>query len=238
MNFVLVPLSVGTPDRLKGQMHMVRRLYLAHLILRNLTPLFVSTLFSQKQINMLYTLSNGVLFMGGVDVDPRNYKQRKHAKTELVRHGLDKLEISLAQKAFNDGKPILGVCRGCQIINVSLGGTLHQHVPDTYGVDHSVETYDDLGKVKTTIHIFPHTNLFDIAGTKKETILCGHHQSVDKLGLGLRVCAQDKNGVVEAIEGIKPDQFALGVQAHIEMQDTLFATKIFDAFAEEVMSNS
>ena len=234
MNFVLIPLSVGTPDTLKSQMHIVRRSYQSHLISRDLTPLFITTLFTKEMINAAYLLSNGMLLMGGIDINPKTYNQKLHNKTERISTKLDELEITLAKKAFSDSKPILGICRGSQILNVALGGTLYKHLLDVYGVDHSVETYEELGKNKTKINILPNTNLLDIAKTKTAAVLCGHHQSVNNLGRGLRVCAQDKNGVVEAIEGVKPAQFAIGIQAHIEMQHTKFTHSVFNEFAKYV----
>ena len=234
MRHVIIPLSIGTPDKHESQMHIVRRSYQSQLIARGITPLFITTLFTLEMIEWVYSHSNGILLMGGVDINPEHYHEQKHEETTCVEHMLDDLEIALAQKALNDGKPILGICRGCQILNIARGGSLHQHVPEVYGVDHSVENYEHLGERSTEISILENTHLYTITGESSATVLCGHHQSVNNLGSGLRVSAQDPHGVIEAIETTDSNTFALGIQAHIEMQHTSFSRAIFDAFAQYV----
>lgn len=234
MKFVLVPLSVNTPDSSSSQMHIIRRTYLRKLIENGLTPILVSTLFTTEQVSYYYKMCSGVLIMGGTDINPTHYGQQKVKNTVLVDHSLDNLEIKLVKRAFKDKKSILGICRGCQIINVALGGTLVQHIPDKYNVNHAVEKYEDLGNIKTKIKIDTKSKLYQITNLATAIVNCGHHQSIDKLGRGLVVSAIDSVGVVEAIES-SGKNFILGIQSHPETQNNNFSSRIFRAFSKSVI---
>lgn len=114
--------------------------------------------------------------------------------------------------AFERAMPVLGVCRGAQMINVTLGGTLHQ---DAYGI---YEASDRLWTVlpKKDITIAPDTRLARIAGTEPMRVNALHSQAVNRLGEGLHVAATDNGGMIQAVERMDEDHFALGVQWHPE----------------------
>jgi len=234
MKFVLIPLSVGVPDTINSQMHIIRRTYFTKLNTNGLTPILVSTLHTKEEIEYFYKMSQGLLIMGGTDINPICYGQKVNKNTLTVDHSLDRLEISLAKKAIKDKKPILGICRGCQIINVSQKGSLIQHVPEKYSKNHAVETYEQLGNVKTKITINKNSKLFKITNTSSTIVNCGHHQSVGNVGTNLLVSAISSDDVVEAIEGVG-EPFVMGIQSHIETQDTQFSSRIFKAFAKAVL---
>jgi putative glutamine amidotransferase len=123
----------------------------------------------------------------------------------------DKLEWNLLEQATNKGIPVLGICRGMQLINVFYGGTLHQEVD---------QFYSETGHPQTAwpykrITLKPGTKLHDIFKTTRLKVNALHHQAVDKLGRGIRTSAVDSAGVIQAIE--HPDaEFILGVQWHPE----------------------
>ncbi|NCT55684.1 gamma-glutamyl-gamma-aminobutyrate hydrolase family protein [bacterium] len=231
MKFVLIPISVGVPDIITSQMHIIRRTYFTKLTNNGLTPLLVSTLHSKEEIDYFYRLASGLLLMGGTDINPKLYGQKQHRKTKVIKQSLGILEFKLAKRAVKDKKPILGICRGCQMINVALGGTLIQHVPDKYNENHEVENYEHLGEVKTKVTVIKNSRLCNLTTLSKTVVNCGHHQSVDKLGTGLRVSALSQEGVVEAIEGAG-ESFVMGIQSHIETQNSKFSNNIFKAFAK------
>lgn len=153
---------------------------------------------------------DAVIIGGGDDISPDLYGG------ELVRSarldpGRDALERRLVHEAFESGKPVLGICRGSQMINVALGGSLHQ---DAYGI------YRDSDHLRTIlprkeIHIEPGTHLANRSGTAPMRINALHSQAVDRQGDGLRVAARDRGGMVQAIERVRPP-FVLGVQWHPE----------------------
>ena len=179
---------------------------------------------------------DGVIIGGGDDISPDLYGG------ELVRSarldpGRDGLERRLVHDAFDAGKPVLGICRGSQMINVALGGSLHQ---DAYGI------YKESDRQRTIlprkeIHIQPGTHLADLSGTAPMRINALHSQAVDRLGDGLRVAARDRGGMVQAIERQRPP-FVLGVQWHPEhlfyahRQQALFKALLAAAADEGAMS--
>lgn len=123
----------------------------------------------------------------------------------------DALEIALIREADERGLPVLGVCRGAQLINVERGGSLHQDIYQTYPHARRIRT----PLPRKTIHILKGSRLAEIKGTEVSRVNALHHQSVDRLGQSLRVCAWDEAGIVQAVEdqGLR---LVLGVQWHPE----------------------
>lgn len=153
---------------------------------------------------------DGIIIGGGDDISPDLYGGKLVASARLDPDR-DALERRLVGEAFDAGKPVLGICRGSQMLNVALGGTLHQ---DAYGVyAGSQHVYTILPR--KTVSISPGTRLAGLSGTRPMKINALHSQAVDLLGHGLRVAARDQGGMVQAIERVA-DPFALGVQWHPE----------------------
>jgi putative glutamine amidotransferase len=163
---------------------------------------------------------DGILLSGGDDVDPGRYGQPAHPETELASSERDAYEIALARAAYDRGVPVLAICRGLQVANVALGGSLHQHVPDVFGasVPHRLPvdgvTYRGLIDAHR-LEIAAGSRLAEITG---DALVTGsrHHQSVDRVGAGLRVVARSSDGVIEALETPGATQFFLAVQWHPE----------------------
>lgn len=162
---------------------------------------------------------DGVLFAGGEDVDPGFYgEQRKYESVEVNR-ARDEFELSLLKRALDRRLPILGICRGIQLLNVGFGGTLYQDLDEDAapGLDHR---QTDSGKARNEI---THT----VTITEPESLLAGavqgscrvnsiHHQAIRHLGRGLKVSAHSEDGLVEAIEAADDYPFLLAVQWHPE----------------------
>ena len=158
---------------------------------------------------------DGLIITGGRDMDPASYGQPPHPATdEPVEDNRlrDAFELALFEGAFRRGMPVLGICRGAQVVNVAMGGTLHQHLPDVLG-----HTRHQQGNA-----VFSTSSVRTVAGTRLAALIgessdaqCYHHQAIDKLGDGLIVSAQDGDGVIEAVE-IPSDNFVVAVQWHPE----------------------
>lgn len=162
-------------------------------------------------VRALYDLCDGLLLPGGKDVDPSSYGAEPREEETLP--DLDIVEIALSRWAAEDGLPLFGVCRGEQVLNVALGGTLCGHIGDLPGTaDHGG---DDMPTVWHEIEITPGSRLAAALGGVSATVNSRHHQAVDRLGEGLHATAVSPDGVVEAIEA-DGDWFALGVQWHPE----------------------
>jgi putative glutamine amidotransferase len=155
---------------------------------------------------------DGLVITGGKDVDPARYGQAPHPTTDEPRTDRDAWEFALLAGALRRGRPVLGICRGAQVLNVALGGTLHQHLPDVVG--HSRHQAGNAVFSTSTVRTLPATRLAALIGESSDA-QCYHHQAIDRLGEGLIVSAQDTDGVIEAVE-IPGDTFVLAVQWHPE----------------------
>lgn len=168
----------------------------------------------------LLTALDGLLFAGGPDIDPALYDAEPDPRTGEPHPARDSWEFDLLQDALARDLPLLGVCRGLQVLNVALGGTLVQHLPD--GSHQQVPAVYARRKVR----IDPDSRLGSVLGTGTD-VSCYHHQAADTLGAGLRATAWSADGTVEALE--LPDRrFTLGVQWHPETD--LDDLRLFAAF--------
>jgi putative glutamine amidotransferase len=159
---------------------------------------------------------DGVCISGGPDLHPSAYGRESHRLLGPTWPHLDLFEIGLARRACNRGVPILGLCRGAQVLNVALGGTLHQHVSEVVGegVRHRQK---EPGSTPTHgVEVAPDSMLAELMGTTPCEVNSFHHQAVDQLGAGLRAVAWAPDGIVEAVELSGARQFVLGVQWHAE----------------------
>jgi putative glutamine amidotransferase len=155
---------------------------------------------------------DGLVITGGRDVDPATYGQERHPKTDEPTGGRDAFEFALLAEALRRGLPVLGICRGAQVLNVTLGGTLHQHLPDVVG--HYQHQLGNAVFNTSTIKTVPGTRVAALIGESTDA-QCYHHQAIAELGKGLIASAWDADGVVEAVEGVG-DSFVVAVQWHPE----------------------
>jgi putative glutamine amidotransferase len=181
---------------------------------------------------------DGLLLTGGRDVDPRRYGQEPVPETEKPNPSRDRMEIGLLGEALDRDLPVLGICRGLQLLNVYHGGTLIQHLA---GDPHRPkERPQDPSQPFHKVIVAPETKLAAILGNGRHAVNSRHHQAVDKLGDHLCVSAKSaEDGIIEGLE--RPDKaFAVAVQWHPEDQVPSDETqvKLFRAFAEAVESRA
>lgn len=162
---------------------------------------------------------DGLIITGGRDVDPATYRSPRHPATDepfADSRLRDAFEITLLQGALSRGIPVLGICRGAQVLNVALGGTLHQHLPDVLG--HAHHQQGNAVFTTSSVRTVPGTRVESLVGQTAEA-QCYHHQAIDRLGEGLIVSASDADGVVEAVEidpARHPHSWVVAVQWHPE----------------------
>jgi putative glutamine amidotransferase len=158
---------------------------------------------------------DGVVLSGGPDLSPAAYDAKPHPELGSTEPTLDAFEYAVVEEALRLELPILGICRGAQALNVALGGALHQHLPEVVG-DTVVHRQSHDGRNPTHfVEIVPGTRLAGLLGTESLAVNSFHHQAVDRLGTGLRVCARATDGTIEAIED-PARAFVLAVQWHAE----------------------
>lgn len=171
---------------------------------------------------------DGFLFTGGGDLDPKYFGQPRDPACGEPKPLRDAMELGLLGAVYPTGKPLLGICRGCQVLNVFLGGTLIQDLPEQ-GEHHR----DDEHRFQADhpAEIVPGTRLYEILGQRHILTNSVHHQAVDRLAPGLIVSARSPLGVVEAIE-LPERPFCLGIQWHPESlaKGSPLMQGIFDRF--------
>jgi putative glutamine amidotransferase len=191
---------------------------------------------AEPAVNALVGNLAGVCLSGGPDLDPAAYGAEPDPNLGPVEPDLDAFEVAVARRADRLGLPILGICRGCQALNVARGGTLHQHLPAV--TDGSIaHRQTESGRETThTVRIEPGSRLAGIVGPEELDVNSFHHQAADRLGRGLRAVAWAPDGVVEAIEGDGPALY-LGVQWHVEtLVERPRHARLFDALVESATS--
>jgi putative glutamine amidotransferase len=177
---------------------------------------------------------DALVLSGGSDVEPARYGAAAHPAAGPFYADRDSAELDLCQRALASGLPVLGICRGLQVLNVALGGTLHQHLPDLVGNDsHSPER---TGYGAHKVSVAAGTQLAAILGRSEAAVPTHHHQAIDRLGAGLVATAWTDDGVIEAVEfesAGQPDApFMIAVQWHPEAGDdlSLFTALVAAAF--------
>jgi putative glutamine amidotransferase len=158
---------------------------------------------------------DGVCLSGGPDITPSSYRAEAHPELGPTEPELDRFELYLARRARMRGLPVLGICRGAQLLNVSRGGTLFQHLPDVVGDAIEHRQAELSGEVSHTVCVRSGTRVAQILGSAPLRVNSFHHQAIDRLGAGLRAVAWADDGVVEAVEA-PAGEFAIGVQWHAE----------------------
>ncbi len=179
-------------------------------------PVMIPSIPDDSLLSALYERLDGLLITGGPDLDPARYGQERHPLTDGGDARMEHVELYLTRRALQDGMPVLGICRGCQVLNVAAGGTLHQHVSDEVGDGVAHPDYlhprDYLGH---TVRIDEGSRLGRIVGRREMAVNSMHHQAVRDLAPGLHPTAVAPDGLVEAIE--QPGlPFAVAVQWHPE----------------------
>lgn len=251
MKYVLLPAAVldegdSSPSTHFARAHGARESYIRTLLRLGLTPLFASPLTPVETAIDLLSHCQGLLLLGGGDIDPALYGEVSHPETRITEPERDRFEIALAQAAVNLGIPVLGICRGCQILGVAFGGKLIQHIPDVVTTEqHSSQGYRTIPAQKRH-PIMLDTNSRAFALLQKEELLVNsaHHQAVGDAGPHLTVVARSPEGIAEIIEHRDPGVFCFGVQSHPEVdlgrehsaEETLLP--LFQAFAAAIQECS
>jgi putative glutamine amidotransferase len=220
----------------KSDRVFVNSAYTNALASAGLIPLVIPPLRPDLAPRILDAVS-GLVLTGGEDVDPARFGADRHPATGTANHPRDACELALAREAAARQLPVLAICRGIQILNVALGGSLIQDLPTEVGrsVDH-----DPASPRSSRVHpvsVDPDSRLARILNAQAISTNSFHHQAVSRLAGGLRAVASSPDGVVEAVESIDPGWWMIGVQWHPEeltSTEEPWDRLLFDAFAAAV----
>lgn len=196
-------------------------------------PVMIRFETPHDQLESIVAGLDGMLFSGGVDVDPACYGREREPECGEPNPLRDALELALLPLCMKRRLPILGICRGSQILNVALGGTLIQDVPKRFGKVHQMKKGGS--PFDHDVRIVPGTMLYEIMGGDIP-VDSYHHQCVDRLADGLVASAYAPEGFIEAWELPSAEQFLMAVQWHPEvtLDDDMYSVRIFDRFEKAI----
>ncbi|MBI5650624.1 MAG: gamma-glutamyl-gamma-aminobutyrate hydrolase family protein [Chloroflexi bacterium] len=184
-------------------------------------PLIIPLELGAETLRAIFARLDGLLFAGGVDVHPKEFGEPIETFCGAIETDRDEIELKLARWAIAENKPILGICRGIQLINIAAGGSLYQdiaaQVPDV--LHHPHIKGNSYGHLAHTIEIAPGSRLSRALGATQMQVNSLHHQSLKAIAPGFQIVARAPDGIVEGIES-RNGAFAVAVQFHPEwMQD-------------------
>lgn len=197
-------------------------------------PLFIPILDDLSGLETILSRLDGLILPGGLDVQPHLYHEEAHPMLGDVDPVVDDLEMSLARWALQADLPILGVCRGMQLLNVVLGGTLYQDLESQYpgSIRHM---YLDLprSQVVHRVYVKAGSQMEKVLGVREFWVNSLHHQAVKDTGKGVYISGRAEDGVAETLE-VSGYRFVMGVQCHPEEIYTqqLACARLFSAFVE------
>jgi putative glutamine amidotransferase len=172
---------------------------------------------SDAELEDLLPRLDGILLIGGGDIDPARFDGLPHPRVYGIEPGRDAMEIRLVQRAAVTGKPFLGICRGVQVINVALGGALHTDIGDQLPGALRHDWYPDVPRdlLAHTVRVAPESRLAAVLGGEQFEVNSLHHQGLSHVALRLRIAATAPDGLAEAVE-LEGHPFGFGVQWHPE----------------------
>lgn len=197
-------------------------------------PVLIPAHLQTESLREIYQRVDAVMLPGGGDVNPSRYATTRHETVGGVDDLRDNAEFHLAEWTLTDDRPLLGICRGMQVMNCVLGGSLIQDIPSAVGqaVSHNQPRTEARTNIKHEVTIDADSRLAHIMGDTRVPVNSLHHQAIDVVAPGVRITAHAPDGVIEAME--VPDKyFALGVQWHPEdLTADARIMRLFTAFVE------
>jgi putative glutamine amidotransferase len=216
--------------------------YIAALEYVGLTPVLLTPAHSAQSVRAIIEAVDGLVLSGGEDVEPRWYGETARVPLDSVLPARDEMEFAAVEAALGRGIPVLGICRGCQVLNVALGGTLWQDIPTEIPNARSHAQGRDFHGRTHEVQPEPGSCLHGITGGQPLHINSFHHQAVRGVAPALRVTARAEDGIIEAVESAEHG-WVLGVQWHPERfeastPDEDHDRRLFAAYADAVRSRA
>jgi putative glutamine amidotransferase len=216
--------------------------YIHALELAGVTPVLVTPAHSAEAVAAIMHAVDGLVLSGGEDVDPVHYGETPRVELDSVHPERDAMEFAALRHALDRDVPVLGICRGHQVLNVALGGSLYQDIP--------TDLPDALGHVQGggwdrrshDVFVEPDSLFFRITGERTLCINSFHHQAIREPAPGLRVVGRAEDGLIEAVESERHD-WVIGVQWHPERLEAAESDhdpdrRLFAAFGDAVRSGA
>lgn len=217
-----------------NKINKVNYTYVRALEAAGALPIIIPNLNNIEDSEDIINKLDGILFTGGEDISPLLYNEEPLKETQNITYGRDKMEMELLKAAYAKKIPILGICRGLQMINTFLGGTLYQDIVSQVEDANGHLSTLDLTQGYHSVDLIKDSKFFDIIQEKSIAVNSQHHQSIKDLGRDLKINCRAKDGVIEGVETTQEDRFLLALQFHAEVMigDEKFL-KIFNHFVDE-----
>lgn len=211
--------------------HILNQKFVDMLIAEGAVPLILPSNMDIEGSKLLWDKLDGVLFSGGSDVNPMTYGQRIHDKLGGLDNVRDHYELELIDYILEKDLPFLGICRGIQILNVAMGGSLYQDLQSAGFYKHDLHNLKH-NETSHYVELVKDSKLYEIIKEEKVGVNSYHHQAIDKLAQGLVPTAFSEDELIEAVE-VRDKKFALAVQRHPEqMQDSESMRNLVRSFVE------
>jgi putative glutamine amidotransferase len=225
--------TLAIPPGPKPPRFGINQSYVRALVGAGCAPLLIPLLEDEDRLRAIYERLDGIVFPGGADVAPGEYGEEPVGNLNVVEVPRDRTELTLARWASEGDLPILGICRGQQLLNVALGGSLYQDLRAQGAT--SVEHSDADGRARTDlvhrVRLDPESRLAQLLDETVVEVNSLHHQAVKRLAGPLRISGRSDDGVIEAVES-GAHRFLIAVQWHPEEIDDLpWVRRLFSAFA-------
>jgi putative glutamine amidotransferase len=165
-------------------------------------------------------LLDGLILAGGADIDPSAYGRSRHPNTVATVPERDDFEIALVRRALERDLPVLAICRGMQLMNVALGGSLHQHLPESHGHEDHRRVSGSFDGADHDVNLQADSLIGRVTGETTHSTKSHHHQGVDGVGEGLKVTGWSALDDLPEVLELPGRRFALGVQWHPEADET------------------
>jgi putative glutamine amidotransferase len=231
----LIGIICGPYDSLGVPTYGVRAAYTKAVAMSGGSPILIAPNIGDEALRDIYERLDGILLAGGGDVDPIQYGMTDDGLVYGVSRDRDNAEIKVTRWTVDEDRPLLGICRGCQVINVALGGTLYRDIPTEYagynGIHHDQADGVARNRIAHGVDVQPTSRLASIIGENKSPVNSLHHQSVRDVASRLQVSAVADDGVIEGVE-IPDARFFVAVQWHPEelVEQSEPMRRLFDAF--------
>ncbi|MFQ5814795.1 MAG: gamma-glutamyl-gamma-aminobutyrate hydrolase family protein [Anaerolineae bacterium] len=203
-------------------------------------PVLIPLNLDEGALRAIYERLNGLLLAGGEDVHPRRYGEAIHEKCGQSDEARDAVELTLARWALAEGLPVLGLCRGIQVLNVAAGGTLYQDIASQVAGSLKHDCWPDYPRnyLAHQVTVNDDSLMAAVLGHRRIGVNSTHHQAVKDLAPRFRVVARATDGVIDAIEGHDGVPFILGVQWHPEelVEDAPPMRRLFEDFVSAARS--
>ncbi len=240
MTVPLIGVTINRDKDKKGKTtYSIKEVYVQAISSAGAAPVLIPLGLTKDTLNAIFTRLDGILFTGGGDVHPRFYHGEPHELIDDIDEDRDRTEIQLIQKSAQTGKPFLGICRGIQVINIALGGTIYADIlaQKPGSLNHATPDEKPRDFLAHAVNIAEDSRLRQILGTAQPEVNSWHHQAVCDLAPGVNATAFAPDGIIEGLE--LPDHpYGLAVQWHPEwLQAHEPMRRLFRSFVEAASKN-